>query len=184
MNPILKKVILFFVLCAGFSVQGQTIVDKAGHIPLIPLKVGNYWIYSNSNHLDKNDTIRVIRTKEVGLYTAYVFDGELVMESGDTIYNFQYGQIRDSPPFRCREYCPSEKENTYNIVIGGDMLGHRSVTKIYGLYKVNNKEYRDCYEFNDGMKRVVISRGIGIIERTGSSWGGIADQYLLKYEIY
>jgi hypothetical protein len=53
-------------------------------------------------------------------------------------------------------------------MMGGDVLVHRTVEKLEGSYKVNGKEYFNCYEFKskseNGFYYEIISRGIGIIE--------------------
>ena len=67
--------------------------------------------------------------------------------------------------------------------MGGDALIPRTVEKLEGSYKVNGKEYFNCYIFKTksehGFYYVIISRGIGIIE------SGMNDRHtsLIDYKV-
>ena len=151
--------IIILLLNIHFALFAQT-------TQFIPLKVGNYWVYSNSDHPNKLDTVKVSDKEIVGSDTAYHYNGNLWMERNDTAFTFQ--SQRNGSSFPCIEYFPSDKSITYNIMIGGDVLGYRSVRKIEGEYKSSGVKYSNCYEYKqmheDGYGYVIISAGIGIIE--------------------
>jgi len=158
--------IITFLLSINFALYGQTINNKKNTPQFFPLKVGNYWVYSYSNHPGKIDTIKITKKKILGLDTAYFYNSNLWLERNDTIYEFQSQRIGYS--FPTIQYFPSDKETEFGAMMGGDVLGLRTVKKLEGSYKVNGKEYFDCYEFKgkseNGFYHIVISRGIGIIE--------------------
>jgi hypothetical protein len=158
--------IITFLLSINFALYGQTINNKKNISQFFPLKVGNYWVYSYSNYPDKIDTIKITNKKIMGLDTAYIYNSNLWLERNDTIYEFQ--SQRNGYTFPTIQYFPSDKETEYGAMIGGDVLGLRTVKKLEGSYKVNGKEYFNCYEFKgkseNGFYYIIISQGIGIIE--------------------
>lgn len=158
--------LLFFHL--NLILSGQT--KDTPHF--IPLKVGNYWIYSNSKSPYKYDTIKITEIKIIGSDTTYNYNGNLWMEKNDTIYEFQSAWTGDF--FPTIAYFPSEKEVEYNISIGGDGMAQRTVTKIEGIYMSGGKSYTDCYKYKSNFSGgyIIISSGIGIIEYTSN--GGIS----------
>jgi hypothetical protein len=146
-----------------FALSGQTNSKKASQF--IPLKVGNYWVYATSGN-QKPDTIKISKKKIIGTDTAYYYNGNFWMEKNDTVYEFQ--SQRNGYEFPTEQYFPSDKKIEYGILIGGDAYSPRTVEKIKGTYKVNGKEYPNCYEFSEkidgGYAITIISKGIGIIE--------------------
>jgi hypothetical protein len=154
------------LLCIPFALFAQTKNPSKSGSQFIPLKVGNYWVYSSSRHPDKKDTVKVTGKKVIGSDTAFVIGETLWMERNDTIYDFQTQRTRVS--FPCPQYFPSEEEKEYGIMYWGDAAGFRIVRKLEDPYTVNGKEYFNCYEFKtkiqSGFSYTTISYGIGIIE--------------------
>ena len=156
---IVHSTILLTVFFVSFSIKG---FGQTKHVQLIPLAVGNYWIYSTSNKFHPLDTIKIIGTRVIDGDTAYVFNNhEMMFERNDSIYNFQTQRI--GIPFKCLEYFPSEKYLEYTIVIGGDVLGRRTVSKIKRPYKLNGKEYSNCFKFSSLDNHQIICMGVGIL---------------------
>jgi hypothetical protein len=129
---------------------------------LIPLKVGNYWVYSYSDQPNKPDTIIITKRKIIGSDTAYYYSGKLLMERNDTIYELNESE------YPAVEYFPSDEETDYKIVSGTNITVRRTVTKLEKAYKVKGKLYSNCYQFvermGNGFSYTIISMGIGIIE--------------------
>jgi hypothetical protein len=131
---------------------------------LLPLAKGNYWVYSSSQSPDKTDTIKITQNKIIGSDTAYYFKEKLLLVKNDTIFEFQ--PQRNGNDVANVQYFRSDTDVDYRILVGGDAWAGRSVKKLKAPYKVNGKEYSDCYEFTDKLfgKTTVMSKGVGIIE--------------------
>lgn len=155
--------ILFF-LVSHVMVFSQTTKSNVQNTALLPLKKGNYWVYSSSLTPDKRDTIKILKTKIIGSDTAYYFKQSLMMVKNDTIFEFQ--PQRNGNPAANVQYFPSEVDMNYTILVGGDAAAGRSVKKLKVPYKLSGKEYLNCYEFTDRLfnKITIFSAGIGIIE--------------------
>ncbi len=177
----MKFIYSVFLLFIGihFTLQAQTTSGNKKIKSLLPLKLGNYWVYSSTGEPDKKDTIKITKNKIAGRDTAYYFKHSLLMEKNDTIFEFQSQRMGTEKA--TVQYFPSVNELDYGVVVGGDSWGGRSVKKLKDPYIVNGKAYADCYEFRDKFanRTTVFSRGIGIIEMK------IADQTisLIEYKI-
>lgn len=158
-------IILLSIILPG-TVSGQA---KKPMRYFIPMQVGNYWIYSSDKDT-KLDTVKIVGTKAVNENTAYVYsDNSSWMERNDSVFRFQ--SQRRGIEFPCLEYFPYDGYREYQIIIGGDVMGRRSVEKLKKPYVINGKPYSDCYKFEDGQtdgnETVIISKGVGIIEISG-----------------
>jgi hypothetical protein len=155
--------LILFFLASQLLVFAQVTKNNVRNTSLLPLKMGNYWVYSSSQ-ADKKDTIKIIKTKIIGSDTAYYFKQSLMLVKNDTVFEFQlYGNGNPVPSV---QYFPAEVDMNYTILVGGDAVAGRSVKKLKAPYKVNGKEYLDCYEFSDKLfnKTTIFARGVGIIE--------------------
>jgi hypothetical protein len=156
--------IAFYFSMIILRLNGQNINNRSSQF--IPLEIGNYWVYSSSEYPHRSDTIKITREKIIGSETGYYYNGNLWLERNDTLFEFQ--SQRNGYEFPTVQYFPSDKTITYQIVVGGDVLSHRTVTKLRSSYKVKGKEYKNCYEFTQkmdgGNEVIIISYGIGIIE--------------------
>jgi hypothetical protein len=165
MKPV-NIILTLIIVIVGFETTAQT----QKRVQLIPLAIGNYWIYSTSSKSQPFDTLIIIGTRIINNDTAFEFNnGELMLDRIDSIYNYQSERI--GIPFKCFQYFPFDKRTEYVIVVGGDVLNRRTASKIKGSYKLNGKEYSNCYEFKDSWESDIttICRGIGILkyERKG-----------------
>jgi hypothetical protein len=162
--------IISFLLSINFALSGQTINNKQNSSQFFPLKLGNYWVYSYSNHPGKIDTIKITKNKILGLDTAYYYNSYLWFERNDTVYEFQ--SQRSGYSFPTIQFFPSEKETEFGAMMGGEQLIPRTVEKLEGSYKVNGKDFYNCYIFKtkseNGFYYDIISRGIGLIESGGN----------------
>jgi hypothetical protein len=158
--------IIACLLSINISLYGQTKDNKKISSQFFPLKVGNYWVYSYSNHPGKIDTIKITKKKILNPDTAFFYNDYLWLERNDTVYEFQ--SQRSGYSFPTIQFFPSEKETEFGAMMGGDVLIPRTVEKLEGPYKVNGKEYFNCYIFKtkseNGFYYDIISRGVGIIE--------------------
>ncbi|MDQ3047352.1 MAG: hypothetical protein M3R27_07370 [Bacteroidota bacterium] len=164
MKTILSISICVLFLGIPFTSVGQS--TSISSTQLIPLTIGNYWVYSNSDDAEKFDTVKITRTKIIRTDTGYYYNGNLWLERNDSVYEFQ--SQRSGSIFPTLQYFSSDKPVEYGIVIGGDVLSRRSVTKLKAPYTVKGKEYLNCYEFAERREKgyvfTIISKGIGIIE--------------------
>ncbi len=155
---------LIIILLSAAS-NGQKM--QAKHKPLFPLAVGNYWIYTDSKHPDKPDTVRITMERMIGTDTAFTDNhGMTLTEKNDSV--FTYDETELQARYKELLYFPAQKETQFSRLVGGDLLFSVTACRIDGPYKVNGKEYFDCYKFTtphyDEKYVVIISRGIGIIE--------------------
>jgi hypothetical protein len=163
----LVKIILTLIIV---HVCLETSAQTEKREQLIPLAIGNYWIYSTSSKSQPLDTLIIIGTRIINGDTAFEFNnGELMLDRNDSVYNYQSERI--GIPFKCFLYFPFDKRTEYVIVVGGDVLNRRTASKIKGSYKLNGKEYSNCYQFEDSWESEIttICRGVGILkfERKG-----------------
>jgi hypothetical protein len=156
--------LIITLLASSFVLRAQVEKNNKKNSSLLPLKKGNYWIYASSQSPDKRDTIKITKAKIVGIDTAYYYNQALLMVKNDTVFEIQ-PQLNGSGTTMV-EYFSSDTDMNYRILVGGDAWAGRSVKKLKEPYKVNGKEYVNCYEFTDKLfsKSTVFSKGVGIIE--------------------
>jgi hypothetical protein len=155
----------FFILLAGSCMlSAQVTKGNKKNTCLLPLKIGNYWVYASSQSPEKRDTVRILNYRIVGTDTGYYFNQTLLKEKNDTVFEIQ--PQRNGSNISTVQYFSSETDLNYKILVGGDAWAGRSVKKLKEPYTVNGKKYLDCYEFTDKLynKSTVFSKGIGIIE--------------------
>ncbi len=158
----MKRLFPIVFLVAGLIGHGQRIDATQ----FFPLKVGNYWVYEDLYHTSKPDTVRITETKMEHGYTAYNSGKWLYAAVGDSIYDFQ--SERSGYRFPVKQFFPSDTLKQYSVFIGGDVISSKTVSKIEGAYQCGAKKYFNCYQFEGNNERVVIARGVGIIERKTS----------------
>lgn len=99
-NSSIVMLCLFVILNLSSQTKNKT--------PFIPMKLGNYWVYSNSSFPNNLDTIKITDKKVFGTDTAYGFKGTFMMEKNDTIYRFQSSW--GSGLFPVIQYFPTKKK--------------------------------------------------------------------------
>jgi hypothetical protein len=156
--------LFLFFLANNFMLLAQVTRNNTKSNALLPLKIGDYWVYSSSQSPAKYDTVMITQKKIIGSDTAYYFNSALMMIKNDTVFEFQ--PQRNGIEKASVQYFSSETEVNYRILVGGDAWAGRSVRKLKEPYKIKGKEYTNCYEFKDMLynKVTVFSKGIGIIE--------------------
>lgn len=159
-----KYLYSIIILLVSNCMIAQVTKNSKKKTSILPLAMGNYWVYSSSQSPDKLDTVRVIKNKIVGTDTGYYFNQAVLMVKNDTIFELQ--SERNGHAVTSVQYFPSDTDVNYKIVVGGDAWTGRSVKKITGPYKVNGKEYAECYAFTDKLfgKTTIMARGVGVIE--------------------
>lgn len=154
---------IIFFLTSQLTLFAQLPKSDAQNTSLLPLKIGNYWVYVSSQAPDKKDTIKIVKTKIIGSDTCYYFKQSLMLVKNDTVFEFQLQG--NGNPVASVQYFPAV-DMKYTILVGGDAIAGRSVKKLKAPYKVNGKEYQNCYEFSDKLfnKTTIFAAGVGIIE--------------------
>jgi len=171
----LTKIILTLIVA---HVGLETTAQSEKRVQLIPLAIGNYWIYSTSSKYHPFDTLIIIGTRIIDGDTVFVYNnGQLIFERNDSVFEFQYQNAEF--PFKCFEYFPFDKRTDYGIIVGGDAYSIRSASRIKRLYKLNGKEYSNCYYFEDGWTSAttIICRGIGILKSELNNYGRTLVEY-------
>src|SRR3569832_78144 len=134
----MNRMIHFFFLFIAFPIVSfSQKTTKTATESFIPLKIGNYWVYSSSIPSDKLDTVKITKERTVELGKGYYINNQLWVEKNDSVYIFQSG--RGGTEFPTLQYFPSERETSFGAIIGGDVRVQRTVTKINGTYTVNGK---------------------------------------------
>ena len=159
----------FILILVSNTLVGQTNKKTSS---FIPLKTGNYWVYALSDDPNKLDTVKITETKIVNdTDTGYYYDGNLWVVKNDSV--FQYQSHRGGTEFRTLQYFPSKSSKIYKVVVQGDILGQRKVSKLKKPYVVKGKKYTNCYRFTqvtpNADEVITISKGIGIIEIKNST---------------
>jgi hypothetical protein len=159
-----KVLSIIFFLVIHLLTLAQLPKSNVRNSSLLPLKKGNYWVYSSSQAPDKRDTIKITRTKIIGSDTCYYFKQSLMLVKHDTVFEFQLQGNGNA--VASVQYFPAEVDMNFTIPVGGDAMAGRSVKKLKIPYKVNGKEYLNCYEFSDKLfnKTTIFATGVGIIE--------------------
>ncbi|MBK9729953.1 MAG: hypothetical protein IPO83_01485 [Chitinophagaceae bacterium] len=145
---------------------------------ILPLSMGNYWVYRDSVFTDgqlttvSNDTDKIVSTEDWNGKTTYVFaDGKEWFQSGDTIY--QLGRQRTGFKFPSPVMMPTEKESNFNYVFGGDVVIQKTIVK---LLSCNDAKWKSstCYKISDSCEGYqIVAYGIGIIrEKTSECFSG------------
>ena len=134
---------------------------------LIPLSVGNEWIYRDTVVEDGNivsvsmDTLRIEKTSSLDNNTTFVLsDGKEIMQRGDTL--FQIVSQRGGYKFPTPLFYPSETESSFNYAFGGDVVMRRTVNRNINCPK-NEWTITKCYTVKDDCKgETIFMYGLGI----------------------
>ncbi|MFI5135822.1 MAG: hypothetical protein ACHQD9_08220, partial [Chitinophagales bacterium] len=149
---------MFFSLCGIFSsilfLKESSCQTKSSlHNGMLPLAIGNEWIYIDSVTEEgklisvSNDTLRIEKISSFENATTYLFnDGREMMVRGDTL--FQLVLQRGGSKFPTVVFYPSETESSFNYAFGGDVVVQRTVNRMSDCPKSawsNSK----CYKVTD-----------------------------------
>lgn len=158
------------------ATQNAAAPGKSGSV--LPMAVGNQWIYNDSVFLQGKineivfDTLTILKTGNQNGKTTFIFsDGKELSQSGDTI--FQWVSQRSGMRFPTTLFIKSENELSYNYMFGGDVIMERTVSKMKSCDS-KIKEAVNCYVVKDRCNaETIFSEGIGIVrERTTDCFGG------------
>jgi hypothetical protein len=156
-----KNICLYILFTLSLSSSAQFANLKQEQ--LIPLAVGNYWIYYNSDRNPQYDTLKIINTQIINGDTAFLYNnGGLIYERNDSVFDYQ--SQRTGKTFKCLAYFPSEQTVEFTRVVGGDAFSRRMIYKLKKPFKLSGFECSNCYEYSDPDLKVTVCRGIGIVE--------------------
>jgi hypothetical protein len=157
------------------------------HIPILPMAMGNYWVYADSTW--KNgviessiDTVKVIDHETDSLGDWWVLSqpllslGDRIMLKGDSIYTSQYGW---TGPYAEREYIPPvDTPYTYHMILYGDIGFLRTVFRSFTMITTPAGAFDglygyDCRFYCSEPLRQFIKPGVGFIyqEQWPCAWG-------------
>jgi hypothetical protein len=152
--------------------------SKTFAIAILPMAVGNQWIYLDSVFLQGKlmktnfDTLRILKSGNQNGAATFIFsDGKELSENGDTI--FQWVSQRSGVKFPTTYFIKSEDELKYNYVFGGDVIMERTVSRMKNCIS-KDCEGSACYTVKDRCNaETVFATGIGVMrERTTDCFGG------------
>lgn len=187
-SPLLSFVVLIISMLQiqQSSCQQDSKINK----PLLPLAVGNEWIYSDSVFTDgsfasvKNDTDRIVsRSTFEGNPTFTFSDGRELMLKGDSL--FQLVRQRTGLKFPTPVFFPVETETTFNYAFGGDVMKQQTVSKMKACPE-NSWDASNCYLVTDGCNgERIFGKGTGVIweKKTDCSSKDYSVRTLIKMKI-
>ncbi len=182
MNSIFHLMIIFFAV----SVLQQTSCGQGAEASaeLIPLAVGNEWIYRDS--IFENDKLTMIKMDTDRIMSASVFnggatyhfsDGREVMLSGDTL--FELVRQRSGVKFTTPSIIAAETETRFNYAFGGDVLKPRTVKK--SICAPNSLGAERCYIMTDDCgNETLIGHGIGIFREKKVQCGALPGDFMIR----
>jgi hypothetical protein len=185
------KYILFLLLILAFT-SCDTSVDPNEVTPsseLFPLSIGNYWQYEESfSSMDtsyiNNYTSTITKVEEIGGYSWFMIESvknnftekRYLMLENDSVYELQYNW---QTPIRSLEYItPSEKQQSFVALLGGDVGIKKTVTKLDTIINTKIGDFKNCLKYEsstlDWTTIEILVFGIGVVERQviGHSLGG------------
>lgn len=141
---------------------------------IVPLAVGNYWVYRDSVFTDgqltlvTNDTDKIVSTEKWNGKTTFIFnEGREWYESGDTIY--QLSRQRSGTKFPSPVMMAVEKEATFNYVFGGDVVIQKTIIKLPDC-PGGNWNATGCFKIFDSCEGyMIVGYGIGVIREKSSA---------------
>ena len=174
---------LLLVLLAEQPSCNQNATAKGSVI--VPLAVGNYWVYRDSVFTDgqlslvSNDTDKIVSTERWNDKTTFIFnEGKEWFESGDTIY--QLGRQRTGTKFPSPVMMAVEKEGTFNYVYGGDVVIQKTIVKLPdctgGIWNATG-----CFKIYDSCEGyMIVAYGIGVIREKSSACFAEKNSYSIR----
>jgi len=159
--------------------------DSPAGSALLPLKLGNEWIYRDSTVEDgnlistTNDTLRIEKTSSFENSPTYIFsDGKEILQRGDTL--FQIVSQRGGYKFATKLFYLSETESSFNYAYGGDVMMQRTVSRLPGCPK-NEWGASRCYYVKDGCQgEMTFAVGVGILREKTTQCFSPAKNYSIK----
>ena len=141
---------------------------KAASQSLLPLAMGNEWIYRDSVFENgklisvMNDTDRIAQASTFEGRTTYIFsDGREMMLKGDSL--FQLVRQRSGLKFPTPVFLPTETETKFNYAFGGDVVKQQTVTVIKECPK-NSWSISKCFRITDTCNsEVIFGYGVGVL---------------------
>lgn len=174
------------VLIATLLLRDPSCQEKSSNgNSLLPLKVGNEWIYRDSVVEEGKlvsvvvDTLLIEKTSSFENSTTYLFsDGKEIMQRGDTL--FQIVSQRGGYKFPTMLFYPSETESSFNYAFGGDVVIQRTVNRLSACKK-NDFNISRCYKVSDSCSgEILFGYGVGIYREKTTDCSSPSKNYTVK----
>ena len=148
---------------------------KAGSQLLVPLAVGNEWIYLDSVFENgklisvTNDTDRILNSSTFEGKTTYIFsDGREMLLKGDSL--FQIVSQRSGVKFPTPVFLPTETETKFNYAYGGDVVRQQTVALMKDCpirkdsFGKNSWNSSKCFRITDYCNsETIFGFGVGVL---------------------
>lgn len=147
----------------------------------IPLKVGNFWEYEESytsedTSYTENYTFTITKTEEIGGFLWFKLESKtgerFLMSEENNVYELQYN--RQTPVHSLEYIMPSEKEESFNSLQGGDAGKTKTVEKLDTTINTKMGKFDNClkYEFSSPDFTVIeiLTPEVGIVKRQITSY--------------
>jgi hypothetical protein len=189
---------LFHISCSLLTEPGNGIQSPT----LIPMAIGNFWIYIDSATGASGNTIRVTGVENKDGYTWWQLDNKSWAASAlgnnfgvrnDTIFSKEQGKPPSSWIITKVFIKPVDSSVVYMSAIGGDVIISITATHYKSQITVPAGTFNEyfTYVYNPGYMKdsVIIVPHIGIVARIYQSTGGIVGpavllkSYLKSYKI-
>lgn len=161
------SLLLLFAAC---SKDSQPDISQSAKNGLLPLALGNTWIFADSSWNDGvlsssgYDTLFVERIEKLKDDTCYYFNREFSLTaSGDTIYGLRAGW---SGFFKEPEFFPVTKDTIKDIsLFGGDVAFERISFSLDNVISVPAGNYSPCNYYSlKWFRTIVLSPGTGFVK--------------------
>lgn len=158
---------------------------KAGSPSLLPLAVGNEWIYRDSVFEDRklisvmNDTLRILETAAFEGKTTYIFsDGREMLLKGDSL--FQLVRQRNQVKFPTPVFLPTETQVKFNYAFGGDVVKQQTLTALKDC-PGNSWNVSKCYRITDHCgSETIFGYGIGVLREKNIDCSSSGKNYSMR----
>jgi hypothetical protein len=177
---------LSVVLISTLLLRDPSCQEKSsGKSSLLPLSVGNTWIYRDSVVEDgklvsvSNDTLRIEKKSSFENSDTYLFsDGKEIMQRGDTL--FQIVSQRGGYKFPTMIFYPSETASSFNYAFGGDVVMQRTVSRLPACRK-NDFNISRCYKVSDSCGgEISFGVGVGVYREKATDCSSPSKNYTIK----
>jgi len=165
----MNKILFSFtgLLIAVINVQ-HSACQKTNSPSLLPLAIGNEWIYRDSVYENgklisvTNDTDRITSTSTFEGKITYIFsDGREMLLKDDSL--FQLVQQRSRVKFPTPVFLSTETEIKFNYAYGGDVVKQQTVTMMKDCLK-NSWNVSKCFRITDNCNsEAIFGYGVGVL---------------------
>lgn len=157
----LLVLLALLLIVAACSKDSQPDISQSSSNGLLPLALGNTWIFADSSWTDGvltssgYDTLFVEKIEKWNDDTCYIFNREFSLtESGDTVYGLRAGW---SGFFKEPEFFPVTRDTITDIsLFGGDVAFERISFRLDNVISVPAGNYSPCNYYSIKWFRTII----------------------------